>query len=360
MFQIVSLLYLETMTERNSEEMEKRKELVYQALEYKNPRRVPRHTWDIQWTYDHYPEEIKKLREEYPDDIVWCPRFLNRDSGCKGDPYAIGTYTDEWGCVFENKFEGIIGEVKDAQIVSDEWEEAENIRVPEAFLDLDVEKINGFCRDTDQFVVAGSSVRIFERLQFLAGTEKTLMDLYMDPEGMEPAIRKVHQFFCKELEAWAQTDVDALFIQDDWGTQISLLISPELWREIFKPLYAEYAQIAKKYGKKMFMHSDGYILDIIPDLIEIGIDALNSQIFCMGLDKLEQFRGKITFWGEIDRQNILPFGSGEDVENAVKEVKKHLWADGGCIAQCDFGVGVKPENIFRVYRTWEEIGGNVQ
>lgn len=101
--------------------------------------------------------------------------------------------------------------------------------------------------------------------------------------------------------------------------------------------------------------SDGYILDIIPDLIEIGIDALNSQIFCMGLEKLEQFRGQITFWGEIDRQNILPFGSSEDVENAVKSVKDHLWKDGGCIAQCDFGVGVNPQNVFNVFETWGKI-----
>ncbi len=331
--------------------------LVYQTLQNEGPKRAPRHVWDIQWTYDHYPQEIKRLREEYPDDIVWCPRILKRDSGCQGDPYAIGTYTDEWGCVFENKFEGIIGEVKNAQIVSDEWEEAADVKVPEALLDLDVDAINEFCRNTEQFVVAGSSVRIFERLQFLAGTEKTLMDLYMEPDGMEPAIQKVHEFFCKELEAWAKTDVDALFIQDDWGTQISLLISPDLWREVFKPLYADYAAIAKKYGKKIFMHSDGYILDIIPDLIELGIDALNSQIFCMGLEKLEQFRGKITFWGEIDRQKILPFGTKEDVDQAVKSVKEHLWDRGGCIAQCDFGVGVKPENIFQVFKTWEEIGG---
>lgn len=329
--------------------------LVYQALLNENPERIPRHIWDIQWTYKHFPQEMKKLREQYPDDIVWCPRFLRGDSGCTGDPYAIGTYTDEWGCVFENKFEGIIGEVKNPQIISDEWEEIAHIKVPKALLDLNEDAINEYCRTTDQFVVAGSSVRIFERLQFLAGTEKTLMDLYMEPAGMEPVIHKVHDFFCRELEAWAKTDVDALFIQDDWGTQISLLISPELWRKIFKPLYADYTAIAKASDKKIFMHSDGYILDIIPDLIEIGIDALNSQIFCMGLENLEQFKGKITFWGEIDRQHILPFGSKKDVQQAVISVKEHLWNKGGCIAQCDFGVGAKPENVFQVFETWNEI-----
>lgn len=87
------------------------------------------------------------------------------------------------------------------------------------------------------------------------------------------------------------------------------------------------------------MHSDGCILDIYPHMIELGLDALNSQIFCMGIEKLEQFRGKITFWGEIDRQHILPEGTPEQVEEAVKSVKESLWAGGGCIAQCEFGPG---------------------
>lgn len=335
--------------------MTESRKLVYQTLEGGHPRRAARHTWDAPWTFDHYPKEIGRLREQYPDDIVWCPRLLNRDSGCEGNPYEVGTYRDEWGCVFQNVFKGIIGEVKQAQIVSEEWDETKDIKVPEAFLDLDVKAINEYCKETDKFVLAGSSVRLFERLQFLAGTEKTLMDLYMEPESMKPAIQKVHEFFCEELEVWGRTDVDALFIQDDWGSQRSLLISPELWREVFKDCYREYVEIARKYNKKIFMHSDGCIVDIIPDLIEIGIDALNSQIFCMGLDKVEPFRGQITFWGEIDRQHILAFGSGEDVEQAVRDVKARLWKDGGCIAQCEFGVGVKPENVFRVYETWEKI-----
>ena len=57
----------------------------------------------------------------------------------------------------------------------------------------------------------------------------------------------------------------------------------------------------------------------------------------MGLDQLEQYRGKITFWGEIDRQHLLPNGTTKDIDDAVKEVYSKLWANGGCIAQCEFG-----------------------
>src|SRR5699024_387313 len=142
--------------------------------------------------------------------------------------------------------------------------------------------------------------------------------------------------------------VDALNMMDDWGSQQALLINPALWDEYFRPMYRDYIDIAHKHGKKMFMHSDGYTLDIIPRLIDLGLDAMNSQIFCMGVDKLKQFKGKITFWGEIDRQHLIPEGTPEQIENAVKSVYENLWDNGGCIAQCEFGPGANPDNVYRI------------
>ena len=94
---------------------------------------------------------------------------------------------------------------------------------------------------------------------------------------------------------------------------------------------------------------------IIPKLIDLGLDALNTQIFCIGVDKLAQFKGKITFWGEIDRQNLLPRGSLTDIDNAVQNVYDTLWQDGGCIAQCEFGAGANPDNVYRVFEKWSNL-----
>ena len=120
-------------------------------------------------------------------------------------------------------------------------------------------------------------------------------------------------------------------------------------------MYKDYCDIAKASNKKMFMHSDGNILKIYPHLIEIGVDALNSQIHCMGTENLSQFKGKITFWGELDRQFILPNGTKEDVRNAVIDMKEKLYDQGGIIAQCEFGAGAKPENVYELYKAWDEI-----
>jgi uroporphyrinogen-III decarboxylase len=143
---------------------------------------------------------------------------------------------------------------------------------------------------------------------------------------------------------------------DDWGSQKSLLISPKQWRKIFKPLYKDYIDLAHHAGKPIFMHSDGYIFDIYSDLIELGLDAINSQLFIMDIEEIgRQFGGKITFWGEIDRQHLLPFGTTEKIVGAVQRVKDALFKNGGIIAQCEFGPGARPENVSMVYQAWDDV-----
>jgi uroporphyrinogen-III decarboxylase len=186
--------------------------------------------------------------------------------------------------------------------------------------------------------------------------EQALIDLTERPPGLFDLLGRIHRHYTGEVEAWARTEVDGIALMDDWGVQDRMMVSPEIFRELFKPMYREYAEIAAEHGKFVFLHSDGYITDIIPDLIEIGVDALNSQIFCMGVKDLgEKFRGRMTFWGEIDRQQILARCEPDRVRAAVEEVFTALYADGGVIAQCEFGPGAKPENVVAVFETWDRM-----
>lgn len=332
------------------------RELVYATLEFRNKSgRVPRQMWLLPWAETHHGDMIKKIQTEFEEDIVTAPVSLKKPTVTKGDPYKVGEYIDDWGCRFSNIHEGIFGEVKEALVKDEEWADMDNIHIPVEWLDFDVDEVNAFCRNTDKFVLSGHCPRPFEQLQFIRTTQELYMDL-MDPsENMLTFMKKMHAFYCDLMEKWAKTEIDGLYFMDDWGSQQSLLINPKLWDEYFRPMYKDFIEIAKRYGKKTFMHSDGYTLDIYPRMIELGLDAFNTQIFCMGLDKLEQFKGKITFWGEIDRQHLLPEGTAQDIEKAVKEVYGRLWCDGGCIAQCEFGAGAKPENVYAVYQTWASL-----
>lgn len=332
------------------------RELVYQTLNFENPARAPRDLWVLPLASWTYPNEYRAIVEDYPSDLS-SPNGHERERPVtKGDPYVFGEYTDEWGCTFTNIQPGVIGEVKDPLVK--EWDEdARKIHVPREWLTIDPSAINRECAASDKFMLGGPCPRPFEQLQFLRGTVNLYMDLMDPPQSMLGFVREMHQFYCDLLLAWAKTDVDGLRFMDDWGAQSALLIKPDLWRHYFKPLYREYAQIAHSHGKKFFMHSDGHILSIYPDLIEIGIDAVNSQVFCMGVENLKPFAGKITFWGEIDRQWLLPFGTPQDIDKAVRDVYTHLWKNGGCFAQCEFGAGAKPENVRQVYESWDRVTG---
>jgi uroporphyrinogen-III decarboxylase len=182
-----------------------------------------------------------------------------------------------------------------------------------------------------------------------------MIDLAYGTREVHQLIEMIHAYFMRELAMWAETDVDAIGFMDDWGAQNRLLISPKMWREIFKPLYTDYCDLIHSAGKFVFMHSDGHIAAIYPDLIEIGVDALNSQLFCMDIEALAAYKGQITFWGEIDRQGLLPFGTPDEVRDGVRKVRRALdTGQGGVIAQCEWGMDVPSENVAAVFDAWME------
>ena len=330
------------------------RELVKRTLEFDRPERVPRELWLLSWATDNYPADVERIRRDFPNDIVHAPAVYGTQPVTTGDPCRIGAYIDEWGCIFENRQNGIIGEVKEPLLK--DWSDVDIVKPPREALTFDPGAVNAFCRESDDFILAECCPRPFERLQFIRSSENVYYDVIDRPKEFTVLLDRIHSFYVEEFGMWAATDVDGLMFMDDWGAQRSLLISPDMWRELFKPLYRDYISIAHDRGKYCFMHSDGFIIDILPDLIELGLDAINSQIFCMDVRTLgERFRGGITFWGEIDRQHILPHATESEVADAVRLVRDSLYDNGGVIAQCEFGPGARPENVYTVFKTWDSM-----
>jgi uroporphyrinogen decarboxylase len=332
------------------------RERVVKALRFQSPDRAPRDLWTLPGVPMFRNEELAALLTRYPSDFT-SPDVTYGDSNrARGIPNQVGSYVDEWGCGWEVAEAGIVGEVKHAPL--DDWQDLATFSPPWEILDgADFSRVDAGYARTDKFVLAGAGIaRPFERMQFLRGTEKLFIDLAYGTREVLLLRDMVHEFFVREIEMWAKTDVDAIGFMDDWGTQERLLISPKMWREIYKPLYAEYCEIIHREGKFAFMHSDGHIAAIYPDLVEIGVDALNSQLFCMDIETLAQaHKGKITFWGEIDRQYLLPFGTPEDVKAGVHRVRRALDdGRGGVIAQCEWGIDVTADNVAAVFDAWLE------
>ncbi|HEY8665846.1 MAG TPA: uroporphyrinogen decarboxylase family protein [Tepidisphaeraceae bacterium] len=333
------------------------RERVRRCVEFDKPDRVPRDLWMLPIAaLEHDAAALELFKQRWPTDFGWAPvPNPGLEAMRKGDWYAIGTFRDEWGCEFENLQAGVIGEVKHPPLA--DWSRLEDLRPPEAALKIDREAINRFCPRSDKFVSGDALPRPFERMQFLRGSENLYMDIAEESDEFLELRQIVHDFFCKELEVWCRTKVDGVKFMDDWGAQRGLLISPEKWVKLFKPLYADYVKIAHDAGKKIFMHSDGHIQDIYPHLVDLKVDAVNSQLFCMPIEELSRrFKGKITFWGEIDRQHLLSYATPAEVREGVRRVVENLYSpEGGVIAQFEFGAATKLANADAAFSAWEEF-----
>jgi uroporphyrinogen-III decarboxylase len=331
------------------------RELVTRTLNHETTPRVPRQLWVSPWAKLHYSEALASIQHDFPNDIENAPVDRPRLPWMQGDWHAVGSYTDEWGCRFVNICPGIIGEVKEP-IVASYKSDLDKVRIPEAWINV-TEGIDQACDTLDRFMLGIPGVNPFERMQWIRGTEHLMMDLIDQPDGFFKLRDRIHEWNLAVIDSFCSTGVDAIGWSDDWGTQHALLIQPALWRELFKPMYRDYVERIHAAGKFAFMHSDGHIFDIYPDLIDIGVDAVNSQLFCMDIEAIaERFKDKITFWGEIDRQHILAHEPINAVQDAVRRVSDAFYqGQGGVIAQCEFGPGAKPENVRAVFETWQQI-----
>ena len=330
------------------------RERVRATLIHGTPDRAPRDLWVLPYVTLFRKREVEDLLRTYPRDFD-SPELSPGSNDLDLQKYAqAGTYTDEWGSVWHVAEPGVVGEVKEP--ILGEWSRLAHFTPPNSQARSEEwDHVNRVCDSSSKFMLSGVCARPFERLQFLRGTENLYIDLAYDTPEVRTLISIVHQYYLEEVTRWTQTSVDGVMLMDDWGSNTSLLISPEMWRAIFKPIYMEYCEIIHKGGKVVFFHSDGNIEAIYPDLIEVGVDVLNSQLFCMDIERLgSRFSGKITFWGEIDRQRILPFGSPAEVAAAVRRVRAALdHGKGGVIAQCEWGKDNSRENIEAVFKAWE-------
>ena len=325
------------------------KERVIAAITFNGPDRIPIDVWQVPASFKRYSKDLERLFEKYPIDFVhpnwptkWDPENL--------DPtFKLGRHTDEWGVVWENKNEGYSG--IDKRHPLEDWSKMKTFRCPaHEWLTVSYDDSS---RDPNKFCLAVGSI-FFHRMCFLRGMENLMMDLMDGAPEVYQLRDMLLEYFTQQVSSLTKTDVDGIIFFDDWGAQNQLLIPPSLWRSFFKPVYRELFAICREAHKFIFFHSDGYITEIIEDFIEMGVHALNCQVWCMGPEILgERFRGRITFWGEIDRQSTIPHGSPDDIRAAVAMMKEHLCTpDGGLIGQAEID-GLTPfENIEALLTAW--------
>ena len=265
------------------------KEIVRRTILFQNPERL-----------------AVDLPDKYGTDMAWvdmCPSPDARPTSGR----------DEWGALWENIRGSNLGQVADFPLK--DWAGLTKLSIPAVNDPSRWKNLDGVGERFEKKFVIGKGISIYERVHFIRGLANTWMDIHDSPEKLRELLGILVKMNMAAIERYASLGVDGYFFTDDWGLQDRLMISPEQWREIWKPCYEEIYAAAHKTGMYTFLHSCGYIVDILDDLIEIGLDVIQmDQHENMGLELLsERFAGRITFFSPVDIQNTMVYGTLDDI-----------------------------------------------
>jgi hypothetical protein len=329
------------------------RELVIKTLNHQPVPRIPRDLWFHLGEGSCHPDELAELNHRFPSDIVHAHVGGSADRRASAKGGKSSESTDAWGCVWKRAADGELVQVGPPPL-SDATKLAA-FEPPASLLDAArFAKVDRACQTTHRFVLGWTETRPFDRLRSLRGSEAALVELARETKAIRALMAKLHEFSCREMERWAKTEVDGVLFRDNWASPEGLLIAAEMWRELFRPLYREYCDILHAHDKFVFFHSDGNIADIFGDLTKLGIDAVHSQLYLMDFERLaKRYRGRVTFWGEGDRQRLRDPGALDEFRESVLAVRKVLdFGAGGVMAQCQWDPGVRMQTIATFFEQW--------
>lgn len=312
-------------------------ELLIQAMLYKRPERIPVCVSVLPAAWLRMEGEMRRLAKEYPD--------LLDPPGEGGvhipDSYRAGSFLDEWGCRWTNVDEGMEAIVTDHPVPR--REDIAGLSIPP---NRDGRLPHGF---------------MYLRLLDLRGFEEAMYDFADECDELDILIGKVLKYNCRQIEAILPTAGPLVSFGDDLGMQNGLAIGPEKWRRYMKPCYQKMYRMVRDTGRLVYMHTDGMIYEIMPDLMECGVNMLNPQFSANGLDNLERVcRGKIPINLDLDRQ-MFPFATPSELHDHVRECVERLYLpEGGLGLNVEFNYETPIENmaaVLEALRKYREYKG---
>lgn len=251
------------------------------------------------------------------------------------------TYIDEWGIRWKSVYHDTpFGRGRYTEMVEhpladerciDSYQPPDPARTE---LYLDAERVIRQFK-SEYWIVGGVVCTILEAAWGLRGLQALMMDIASDPGRTEAILEIPYRYHLEAAKRLVHMGVDMLWLGDDVGCQHSMFISPAHWRRYLKPRMAHLIAELKAINPqvKVAYHSDGYIAPIIGDLVEIGLDVLNP-IQPASIDPVwlkREFGDRLCFWGSIDVQHTLPFGTPAQVRAEVLERLRTLGENGGLI-----------------------------
>ncbi|MCC6443636.1 MAG: hypothetical protein IT210_09310 [Armatimonadetes bacterium] len=294
------------------------------AMLYERPEFIPVAVGFLPATWMKYREALDDLVTRYPI-IFGKQRAGARDFDAVGGTYVAGEHVDAWGCVWSNVLTGAEAIVTGHPVPT--REAVRTLKPPDPGSGLP----HGF---------------MWLRLSDLRGFEELMVDFAEEPPELQTLIDTVLEYNLGETKRLLEGRPEMMGFGDDLGMQRSLAISPAVWRKYLKPCYAAIYGLCRRAGVWVYMHTDGHILPIIPDLIDCGVNVLNPQIRANGLQGLvKACKGRVCVNLDLDRQ-MFPFCTPQQIDAHIREAVKSLGSpEGGLWLTAECGPDVPLENI---------------
>jgi uroporphyrinogen decarboxylase len=263
-------------------------------------------------------------------------------------PDGVRQWEDEWHNIWRCLPNTKSGEVIEGVIK--DWDQVSTYHMPRMDLPLRYDKARQtFAADPDRYHLGSLPGFPFAIMRYMRRIELFLADVLLYPDEVNALQRRVVDLLKRCIDQWATADCDGVVFCEDWGTQERLLVSPKLWHEMFEWGFREIVSHARERGIDIWMHSCGYIKDIIPSLVDIGVKVLQlDQPTLSGLDFLaETCRGNTAIWSPVDIQRDLPTGDESHIRACARELIDKLGSNGGGFICGNYGdvrsLAVEPE-----------------
>ena len=342
------------------------KERVQMTIDHKEADRVP-----ICATY--VPEIDKQLRDRYQcynddvgvllgNDMVKIASGLENSFYLSDEPEYVDPYGITWKNVYNST--GHYTEIYDHPLRAEDAD-VSVVKMPDANKDEKVlkavkEAVEKYGKE--KWIIGSCQCSIFEAAWYMRGIEQFLMDMIVDEDFTNELLDTVMTYPLQMGLNFIDAGVDMVWLGDDVATQIDMLFSPELFRKYLKPRYAMIFEAYRKRNPniKLCYHSCGNLEKVIPDLIDIGLDVLNPiQPSAMDVAHIKKTYGdKLTLYGGMDVQKVLPFGTAQDVRDEVKRLIQICAPGGGYILSPAHHIqsDTSMENVDAFYEAWKEFG----
>lgn len=299
-----------------------------------------RDTLNVPFNLPLSPVARKLLEAHYKtsdlEEFLGFPIRMNSPNSIKplyADPAIFGgTAVDEFGVVWTTN--PIDRGTPTGHCLSED--NLSGYKFPDAASDHRFELLEDWCgKNGNNFTVIWVG-DLWERASFMRGMENLLLDLYINPSFVRSLLRKLTDYILKTMEIlFERMDFDCIALSDDYGSQNAMIMSPDSWRSIVKPYVREIYDFAKRNNRYVQHHSCGHIFPIVGDLIDIGLDILHPvQPEAMDVYKLKREFGKhLTFCGGLNTQQLLPYGSPDEIRKEIRKLKQIMGEGGGYIVE---------------------------